>query len=269
MRKCVGLAFFFTSISCLSNASPVNNPSVPGLMQSGIFSSPNPWIKVTTGYLADYVSNMPLRLSHGSGTFNPDQIFKHFGLHSQMASFSLVLLQRLEAYTLLGGSKEHLNFHSEPNTSAFSSVFDFQSSYHFSWAAGARIVLLQWGQTFLCCDGVYFAIPSSQKSFFKFLNRLHLPLDEEKQHFNLREWQAGLAVASRFWIITPYAGVKYLHATLHIQEGTETTALNYRNRLRIGYYFGITLSITSKFLVTGERRVRDESAYMFSTQAVF
>ena len=238
-------------------------------MQSGIFSSPNPWVKVTTGYLADYVSNMPLNLSNGSAPFDPKQTFKHFGLHSQMASFSLVLLQRLEAYALLGGSKEHLRWHDEPQTSLFSSLFDFQTSYHFSWAGGVRVVLLQWGQTFLSCDGSYFAVPSSQKSFFKFLNRLHLPLDQEKQHFNLREWQAGLALSSRFWIITPYAGMKYFHARLHIQPGTETSSLNYRNSKRIGYYYGVTLSITSKFLITGERRVRDEFAYMFSTQAVF
>ena len=147
MRKS-GLSVFFSLAALSAFASPVNNPAAPGLMQSGIFSSPNPWIKVTTGYMADYVSNMPLKLSTGSAAFDPKESFKHFGLHSQMASFSLVLLQRLEAYTLLGGSKEHLEWHAEPHTSLYSSLFDFQTSYHFSWAGGVRIVLLQWGQTF-------------------------------------------------------------------------------------------------------------------------
>jgi hypothetical protein len=238
-------------------------------MQAGLFSSCNPWIKVTTGYLADYVTKMPLKFCSGSAEFNPDETFKHFGLHSQMATFSVVLLQRLEAYALMGGSKEHLKWHEEPRTSLYSALFDFQSSYHFSWAGGVRVILLQWGQTFFSCDGSYFAVPSSQKSFFKFLNRLHLPLDQEKQRFNLREWQAGAALSSRFWIITPYAGAKYLHAKLHIQGGPETSSLNYRNSSRIGYYYGLTISLTSKFLITGERRVHDEFAYMFSTQAVF
>ena len=250
-------------------ASPVGNPAGPGLMQAGLFSSSNPWVKVTTGYVSDYVINMPLKFSSGSAEFNPKETFKHFGLNSQMASFSLVLLQRLEAYALFGGSKEHLKWHEEPHTSIYSALFDFQSSYHFSWATGVRIILLQWGQTFFSCDGSYFAIPSSQKSFFKFLNRLHLPIDQEKQHFNLREWQAGAALSSRFWIITPYAGAKYLRAKLHIQSGTESSALNYCNSRRLGYYYGVTISLTSKFLITGERRMRDEFAYMFSTQAVF
>lgn len=250
-------------------ASPVGNPCGPGLMQAGIFSSSNPWIKVTTGYLADYVSNMPLKMTSGSAEFDPEESFKHFGLHSQMATFSLVLLQRLEAYTYLGGSKEHLKWHEEPHTSLYSALFDFQSSYHFSWIAGARVVLLQWGQTFFSIDGSYFAIPSSPKSFFKFLNRLHLPLDKEKQQFHLREWQAGAALSSKIWILTPYAGAKYLHARLHIQSGPETSALNYRNKEKFGYFFGLTLSLTSKFLITGERRLHDEFAYMVSTQAVF
>jgi hypothetical protein len=264
MRKII---FFFFASSLF--ASPVSNPSIPALTQSGIFSSSNPWIKVTSGYLADYVSNLPLDLRSGSAEFNPDEAFKHFGLHSQMASFSLILLQRLEAYALLGGSKEHLKWHEEPRSSLFSSLFDFQTSYHFSWAGGLRVVLLQWGQTFFSCDASYFTVPSSQHSFFKFLNRLHLPMDNEKQHFNLREWQVSAALSSRFWIITPYAGAKYLHARLHIQQGPETSSLNYANSKKIGYFYGLTLSLTSKFLITGERRVRDEFAYMFSTQAVF
>jgi hypothetical protein len=265
MRKFLFLLLSSTSLF----AAPVGNPCGPGLMQSGLLIA-NPWIKVTTGYLADYVSNMPLKMtSGGSADFNPDESFKHFGLHSQMATFSIVLLQRLETYALLGGSKEHLKWHEEPHTPLYEALFDFQSSYHFSWAVGARVVLLQWGQTFFSIDGSYFAVPSSPKSFFKFLNRLHLPLDQEKQQFRLREWQAGAGLSSKFWIFTPYAGMKYFQAKLHVQSGPDTTALNYRNKERLGYFFGLTLSLTSKFLVTGERRLHDEFAYMFSTQAVF
>jgi hypothetical protein len=131
------------------------------------------------------------------------------------------------------------------------------------------VILLQWGQTFFSFDGCYFAVPSSHKAYFKFLNRLKLDLEEGEQKFYLREWQAGVGLSSRFWILTPYAGIKYFNAKLHIQQGTETTALNYRNLKNFGYYYGFTLSLTSKFLVTFERRVVDEFAYMFSTQAVF
>jgi hypothetical protein len=244
-------------------------------MHSGLFSSSNPWLKLTTGYLADYVSN--LRLTLESGTLesqgvqvDPAKTFTQFGLHSQMATFSLVFLHRLEAYALLGGSKEHLKWQNEPKTSLYSALFDFQTTYHFSWAAGARVVLLQWGQTFFSADGSYFTVPSSQKAFFQFLNRLKLPLESDtNQEFYLREWQLGAALSSRFWIVTPYVGLKYMNATLHIQEGPDSTALDFRNKMRVGYFYGFTVSLTSKFLVNFERRVVDEFAYMFSTQAVF
>lgn len=263
---------FFFLFSTTLFAAPVGNPATPGLMNGGLFSSANPWIKVTTGYLADYVSNLRLDLSSGSSdeaALNPDKIFNRFGLHSQMATFSLVLLQRLEAYALLGGSKEHLKWDDEPETPLYSALFQLQTTYHFSWAAGMRVVLLQWGQTFFSFDGSYFAVPTSHKAFFKFLNRLNLPMDEDEQRFSLEEWQAGVALSSRFWIFTPYAGLKYFKAKLHIQQGPETSALNYRNKVNLGYYYGLTLSLSSKFLVTFERRVVDEFAYMFSTQAVF
>ncbi len=60
-----------------------------------------------------------------------------------------------------------------------------------------------------------------------------------------------------------------MSATLDIQKGPESSHLSYKNQKNIGYYYGATLSLTSKFLVTFERRVRDEFAYMVSTQAVF
>ena len=261
------LAAFFLITSSLT-AAPVGNPATPALTQNGIFSS-NPWIKGTTGYLADYVSDLRLTLASGSAEFNPDETFSRFGLHSQMASISLIFLQRLELYALLGGSKEHLKWHDEPKTSLYSALFDLQTTYHFSWALGTRVVLLQWGQTFFSFDGCYFTVPSSQQAYFKFLNRLKLPLEEDGQLFYLREWQAGASLASRLWIFTPYAGIQYLSTKLHIQSGPDNSVLNYHNKSTIGYYYGLTLNITSKFLVTFERRVRDEFAYMFSTQAIF
>ncbi len=258
----------FVCVSTLASA-PVGNPSSPALVKSGIFSPCNPWIAFSTGYLADYVSDMKLSLSSGSLEFDPHPTFDKFQLHSQMASVSLILLQRLEAYALLGGTKEKLALETDPKTPLYSDLFDFQSSYHFSWAAGMKIVLLEWGRTYFSIDGNYFAVPSSHKSFFKFLNRLNLPLETEKQTFYLREWQMGASLASSFWIFTPYVGMKYLHAKLRIQEGQLNSPLIYRNERSIGYYYGLTLNLTSKFQITGERRMRDEFAYMFSTQAIF
>lgn len=212
---------------------------------------------------------MQLSLASGEADFNAKKAVKRFGLHSQMAELSLSLLNRIEFYTLLGGSKEHVKLHTEPETPFYSALFEFQTTYHFSWSVGVRAVFLQWGQTFLSADGSYFTVPTSQHAFFKFLNRMDIPLDSNEQHLYLRQWQAGAALSSCFWCLTPYIGAKYSHTTLRIQEGPENSTLTYENRPRFGYYFGATLSILDKVFITVERRLRDESAYMGTACAAF
>ena len=265
------MRIFFFLLCCLNSllAAPVGNPANPALMRGGIFTAPSPFFKASTGYLADYISDMKLSWDSGSADFDPDRALNKFGLHSQMATFSLSFLQRMEFYGMVGGSKEHVKLKKEPKTSLFQALFDFQTTYHFSWAVGTHMIFLQWFQTYLSLDASYFAVPTSQQAFFKFLNRLNLSLDENEQHFYLREWQIGAALSSRFWFITPYAGFKYLNSTLRIQEGPENTSLSYRNSKRIGYYAGVTLSLANKIFLLFERRVRDEFAYMGSAFVVF
>jgi hypothetical protein len=261
----ISLFLIFLAASLI--AAPVGNPAGPALTSGGFL--PNPFFKLATGYLADYISDMRLSLSKGEADFDAENTLHRFGLHSQMATFSLSLLQRIEFYTLLGGSKEHVNLKEEPDTPLFSALFGFKTTYHFSWAAGARVVLLQWGQTYFSADGSYFTVPTSQQAFFSFLNRLNLPLDENEQHFFLREWQGGVALSSCFWFLTPYVGIKYLNTTLQIESGPENSSLTYRNEKRIGYYFGATLSFFNKFFLLFEQRLRDEFAYMGSAYIVF
>lgn len=182
----------------------------------------------------------------------------------------MIFIERLQIFGTAGGSKEHAKLKKRPSVEDLSSTFfDFQSAYHFSWSVGSKVVLLQWGQTYFSTDFTYFAIPSSPKSFFKYFNRLNLPLDLTKQKLSLREWQISAGLSSRFFFLTPYGGITYLHSKLHVQEGPEVPSINYYNEKKIGYFYGLTVSLTGRFHVNLERRVRDEFAYAFSTIAVF
>lgn len=228
----------------------VGNPADPALMSTGFFSSSYPFFKFTSGYIYDYTSNKRFEA--------PDQVIKRFGLHSQLASFSLIFIERIQFFGTAGGTKEVLK--EEP---IYDAVFDAHTNYHFSWSAGTKVILLQWGQTYFSGDFTYFAIPSSSKSFYKFLNRMNLPLEtEEKQKLSLKEWQVSAALSSRFFFLTPYAGATYLHSRLHAQ-------IKYRNELNWGYFYGLTVSLTGRLHLNFERRMRDEFAYTFSTIAVF
>jgi hypothetical protein len=228
----------------------VGNPADPALMNTGFFSSSYSFYKVTSGYIYDYTSDKRF--------VAPDQVIQRFGLHSQLASFSLIFIERLQLFGTAGGSKEIVK--EEP---IYDTILDTHTAYHFSWSTGAKVILLQWGQTYFSSDFTYFAIPASQKSFFKFLNRMNLPLETEgKQKFSLREWQLSAALSSRFFFLTPYAGVTYLHSRFFAQ-------IKYRNEVNWGYFYGLTVSLTGRLHLNFERRMRDEFAYTFATIAVF
>lgn len=251
-------------------ATYIGNPADPALMNTGFFSSNYPFFKFTSAYIADYISDKRYSARQNDPDFDPNQAFRHFGLHTQQASLSLILIERLEIFGTAGGSREHAKFRKKIHTDDIQDfVSNLQSSYHFSWSTGGKVVLLQWGQTYFSADFTYFAMPSSSKSFFKFFNRLNLPLDMEKQKTSLREWEVAAALASRFFFLTPYLGVDYLHSRLHVSASEEIPSINYYNEQKFGYFYGFTLSLTGRFHLNFERRMRNEFAYAFSTIAVF
>jgi hypothetical protein len=236
----------------------VGNPANPAIMNSGFFSAGYPFIKGTSGYVYDYTSNQPMKAK------NSETDFKELSLHSQLATFSVILCERIEFFGYAGSSKEQAKKKPEP-----SSLADFQSNYHFSWGTGAKAVLLDFGKVYLSGDFTYFTVPSSVKSFFKFFDKFNLPFSLSKQTFYLREWQLSGAVSVRLYCLTPYGGATYLRSHLHIHSAPGFSSINYFNQEKLGYFYGLTLSITGKLHLNFERRVRDEFAYTFSTIAVF
>lgn len=239
--------------------SYTGNIASPAIMNSGFFSAQNPFLKATTGYIADYTNNK----RYVGENFDA---FRKFSIHSQMASFSLIFVERLEIFAAMGGSKERTKMSTQDALSIWT---DFTSTYQFSWSTGAKAVLIQWGPLFLGGDFTYFTIPSSPKSYFRFFNRLNLPLDLTKQKTSLTEWQTSLGLALRLFFLTPYGGATYQHSRLHIGKGPEIGSLTYHNRFAIGYFYGLTLSVSGKIHINVEKRVRDEFGYTLATTAVF
>jgi hypothetical protein len=244
----------------------VGNPADPAIMNTGFLSSGYSFFKFTSGYIYDYTSNKRFEANNKNVGFNPNDAVKKFGLHSQLASFSLIFIERLQIFGTAGGSKEVIKEQEQP-LSEF--IFDNHTSYHFSWSAGAKVIFFQWWQTYLSGDFTYFAIPESHQSFFQFLNRLNLDLNPDKQKISLNEWQLSLGLSSRIFIFTPYGGFTYLNSHLHVEEGLDIPALNYHNEVNWGYFYGLTVSLTGRLHLNFERRMRDEFAYTFSSILVF
>lgn len=229
-------------------ASYIGNPSDPAIMDTGIFSLRNPLLKGTTGYIWDYVSNKYYVPTSGDGP-----PLDQFSIHTQSASLSFIFLERIEVLGTVGGSKQ-------------SAVpVPFHGAYQLSWSTGVKVVLLQWGKTCFCTGFDYFAIPASPKSFFKYLERVNMPITLDPQPAELTEWQITAGLASRFFIFTPYAGAVYLRSKLHLDVGS----IDYHNKNRWGFFYGMTMSITGRLHLNFEGRLRDEKAFSFGTTAVF
>jgi hypothetical protein len=250
--------FFSTSLF----ASYIGNPADPAIMNTGFLSQGNPLIKGTTGYIYDYISNK--RFVPSSPDPSVDPSFRQFALHTQSASASVIFLERLEVLGTVGGSKQNAS----PIDPTSLSV-DYHGAYQLSWSTGLKVILLQWGKTYFCTSFDYFTIPSSPKAFFKFFNRMNLPIDLSEQKFFLREWQLTAGLASHFYFLTPYVGASYLRSHLHIKSGPLTGPIDYYNKKNWGVFYGVTVSITGRFHLNFERRIRDEFAYSFATTAVF
>jgi hypothetical protein len=112
--------FFFSSVFGVY----VGNPASPSVMNTGFFSAHNPLIKGTTGYIADYITDKLYEPAKGNSEFNPDDTFRKFMIHSQLASFSVIILERLEIFGTLGGSKPRAKLHEEP-----SNIYNFGYFY--------------------------------------------------------------------------------------------------------------------------------------------
>lgn len=121
----------------------VGNPADPALMNTGFLSTTYPLFKFTSGYLYDYTSNARF-------ASDETQAIKEFGLHSQLASFSFIFVERLQLFGTAGGSKEAVQ-----GRPVADMIFESHTAYHFSWSAGVKVILLQWGQTYFSTDFTY------------------------------------------------------------------------------------------------------------------
>ena len=109
--------------------SYIGNPASPSIMNTGFFSQHNPLIKGTTGYIADYISDKHYETSKKNPDINLNQTFRDYIIHSQLASFSVILLERLELFGTVGGSKQRIKGTEQPSDPHI--LVDFESSYQF------------------------------------------------------------------------------------------------------------------------------------------
>jgi len=259
-------AIFVLFISYLQ-ATYVGNIASPAILEKGLFSEEDPWIKVQTGYLADFVSDKKLISESTTVDFGDKKRVNNFEIISNMGNISVTFRERLELYGNLGqSSAKILWFANSPNDIFPEGKFlNIETENHFSWIVGAKVILLQFGKTYFGTDFSYFRIPTTKRSIF-YLNEEPTPFNTKPQFFSLREWHLAFGLASSMGMFTPYLGAKYLITRIRFKSDSTFTL---KNRLNIGYFLGTSISVHQKFFLNAEARFYDELAYSVSGSAAF
>lgn len=259
--------FLFFFFSLLSHASYVGNIAGPAILEKGLFSDKDPWIKVQTGYLVDFTNDKKLVSDHNIPILGNENRINDFEIISNMGMISVVLRERMEIYGMLGQSKIELNwFSNAPNDEEENGQFrKIESDYNFSWITGTKVILLQFGKTYFGLDFAYFRIPNIKRSLY-FLNDESIPFNTNPQYLTLREWHLAFGLASTMGYFTPYLGGKYLLTKIRFRSDN---SFNLKNRLSFGIFLGTTISVGEKFSLNAEARLHDELAYSVSGSAAF
>lgn len=259
--------FLFLLVLTICEATYVGNIASPAILEKGLFSEKDPWIQFQTGYLADFVSDKKLIAQSIFPTFGNDRRVNNFEIISNMGKISISFKERMELYGLLGQSLSKILWFVSPPSEEIplGKFLNIETESNFSWVTGAKVILLEFGKTYVGLDFSYFRIPKTKRSILYF-NEEPIPFQENPQFFSLREWNIAFGIASSIGPLTPYMGAKYLITKIRFKSDA---SLILRNRLSFGYFLGSSITLHEKFYLNAEVRLHDELAYSISGSAAF
>lgn len=256
-----------TLVAHTAFALPVGNPSDATVLYENLvlcWGDPcdpcQSWenaFNVRFGFYGDYVFNRHIKFAHGAP-------FDRFRLSTNAGYLILSLNNRLDLFSTLGAS----SFSIDTSTSSINSGIEggrakIDSSTAFSWSAGARLTLLELGDTTLGLETQYFQFKplitrvSVTDAFGIYTN----------QHIKYWETQVGLGISHRIDNLVPYAAIKWSNAKA---KSTDMAAMAHlKSSKRWGVAIGTTLVACEKASVTAEGRFGDEKALHVNAQIRF
>lgn len=260
MRKTLFL--ILSLFYCTYNwSAPMGDPSKPKMVQQGLLIPENSWIYLFGEYEGNFVGDR--RLKQRS---NNMRRIDNFSLDTNSGKAAVDLLNRCELFGILGQSRICANWRTQ-NILGDLSEIEMETKYDFSWAAGAKVILLEWGNTQLTSGGRYFY--TKPRMLWLTKNGVSYSVDDARMKFV--EWQVDLGVSHKIDIFTPYIGIKYSqsHSTLATISSTtisdnDTNNLRMKSRNHLGIVLGYGSTTGKWYVVDVEVRLIDEAAVTIS-----
>jgi opacity protein-like surface antigen len=259
----IGCALLFV-IGSVAYSLPVNNPSAPKILEEGFFLSPGSSWSVRSGYEGSFVMDYQLKkdAKNKIDTFYQD---------TQAGSVTINFLNRCDIYGILGASRAHGHYRYDIGDNMYTLV-GFDANYHFSWSAGMKAILFDWGKTNLEMGGRYFRSKGPLES----LEKNGVPVVNAGASYHLHAWQIDLGISYKADIFTPYIAAKYSRLKSSINANKDITISSSGNKLsdienkrKYGMALGCSLSTGKLFVLTAEARLIDEEAFTVSGELKF
>lgn len=261
-RWITGCLFF---VAGWIHAAPIGNTGAPDIIQMGLFIPCTSWIDVRGGYEGDFVADG--RMEQFNDSFGRVDCYEQ---DTNSGTVTLNFLNRLDVFGVFGSSKTKTNWRFENEDGAIHRL-NLHTDWNFLWAAGARAILYQWGDTFLGIGGRY--------SFSNYdptqLTSDGAQIPVAGTFFHWREWQVSFDLSYKIKYFIPYIGFKYLHARSYLGNFSVPIAANgsgnnaFENREPVGLFLGCGLSNGHYGMINVEWRLIDEEAVTVSADLRF
>jgi hypothetical protein len=254
--------FIFFALVVGSNAFALylGNPASPDAIERGLFIAEDAFMTVKAGYQVDFILDKRFKYYSGASA----RIDSFEGELNQ-GVITLDFLERIEAYASVGAMQA--TFSHRPKPGQF--MREYQTNYRVTWGVGGRLIVYEWGNSFIGLEGGYqWAYPHIK---WDALNGSAFTTDAKMRY---REWQAGVGFAHRIEMFIPYIAVKYSNVKAKVSSIRHDLELAHshfkmRNRDHFGLVLGCTLTPDKFFDINVESRLIDEQAITLAGNVKF
>ncbi len=241
------------------HAAPVHNPMDPSIIQEGFFIPCDAPASFRLGYEGDFVIDGMLKQDdEGHGRVDT------FQQYTNAATATLNIMDLVDLYGVFGSSRVCADWRFSMGDTI--TRIQYETFYHFLWAAGARAILYEWEKICLGIGGRYSYC--NYKSSWLMTNAA--PIAVSGTHLHFRQWQIALSLSYNIDLFTPYLGVKYSNEHLHLGDfsvpisANGTGADHFVNKTPVGILIGCSISNGRDLMLNVEGRLVDENAVTIS-----
>lgn len=214
------------------------NPASPKVPEEGFFIAKEAVLSLRAGYEGDLVFNRKM-----TPHVHKFKIFENWG------ALTCNFEERVDLYAALGSYYAEIRKIREQNR------FEFQTKDGLTWKVGGRIVLWEYGDTFLTLHVAYQQARSKFREIV--LNGSLLARNTGRLFYH--DVEGSLGIAHQIDIFLPYIGIEGAYAHAALRE-LPVESMKMHSRSPVGLFLGCGFSPGTKVMVNVEVRLIDENA---------